>query len=111
QPMAELPLFSGFAFRAVTFVVAIGIWGAYLAWYTVRFRSAAAPQSDSASDSQPAPATKWRPRDTWVMAAMNGGMVVIVLGGIFLNWGLRQFSAIFVLTGIAAGLAGGLGWR
>src|SRR2546423_14914507 len=65
QPMAELPLFLGFTFRAVTFVVAIGIWGAYLAWYTVRFRSAA-PQSDSASDSQPAPATKWRPRDTWV---------------------------------------------
>lgn len=32
QPMAELPLFSGFAFRGVIFVLSMGIWGAYLAW-------------------------------------------------------------------------------
>ena len=38
QPMAELPVFSGFAFRAVFFVLALAIWGAYLAWYATRFR-------------------------------------------------------------------------
>jgi uncharacterized ion transporter superfamily protein YfcC len=38
-------------------------------------------------------------------------MVLIVLGGIFLDWGLRQFSAVFVLMGVFAGWAGGLGWR
>ena len=111
QPMAELPLFSGFAFRAVIFVLALGIWGAYLAWYTVRFRQAAAPQRAEGPDLHPAPVSKWRPRDIWVLAAMNGGMACIVLGGIFLHWELRQFSAVFVLMGAVAGLAGGLGWR
>src|SRR5260370_1176269 len=38
-------------------------------------------------------------------------MISMVLGGIFLRWELRQFSAIFVVVGVAAGLAGGLGWR
>jgi uncharacterized ion transporter superfamily protein YfcC len=42
---------------------------------------------------------------------MNVGMICVVLGGIFLHWGLRQFSAVFVLMGFTAGLAGGLGWR
>lgn len=42
---------------------------------------------------------------------MNGGMASLVLGGIFLHWELRQFSAVFVLMGLAAGLTGGLGWR
>ena len=42
---------------------------------------------------------------------MNGGMLYIVLSGIFLHWELRQFSAIFVLMGVVAGLAGGMGWR
>jgi hypothetical protein len=34
---------------------------------------------------------------------MNGGMTLIVLGGIFRHWGLREFSAIFVVMGMAAG--------
>src|SRR5436189_30644 len=38
-------------------------------------------------------------------------MLYIVLSGIFLHWELRQFSAIFVLMGVVAGLAGGMGWR
>jgi uncharacterized ion transporter superfamily protein YfcC len=40
QPMAELPLFSGFTFRAIVFVLALGLWGAYLAWYARRFEVA-----------------------------------------------------------------------
>jgi uncharacterized ion transporter superfamily protein YfcC len=46
-----------------------------------------------------------------VLTALNAGMIGIVLGGVFLHWGLRQFSAVFVLMGFVAGLTGGLGWR
>jgi uncharacterized ion transporter superfamily protein YfcC len=107
QPMAELPLFSGFAFRSVVFVLAIGIWGAYLAWYARRFRTVPA-QVDEAS---PAHVSKWKQSDIWVLVAMNAGMAAMILGGVFLQWELRQFSAIFVLMGLVAGLVGGLGWR
>jgi uncharacterized ion transporter superfamily protein YfcC len=108
QPMAELPLFSGFAFRSVVFVLAIGIWGAYLAWYARRFRTVPAQQVDEAS---PAHVSKWKQSDIWVLVAMNAGMAAMILGGVFLQWELRQFSAIFVLMGLVAGLVGGLGWR
>jgi uncharacterized ion transporter superfamily protein YfcC len=107
QPMAELPLFSGFAFRSVVFVLAIAIWSAYLAWYARRYRTDP-PQLDEAS---PEHLSKWKQSDIWVLVAMNAGMAAMILGGVFLEWGLREFSAIFVLVGLVAGLAGGLGWR
>ena len=108
QPIAQLPLFSGFLFRSVIFALAMGIWGAYLARYTIRFR---VPASNTGPDLHQAAGSKWSPRDIWVLTIMNAGMLGIVLGGIVLHWELRQFSAIFVLMGVAAGLAGGLGWR
>jgi uncharacterized ion transporter superfamily protein YfcC len=109
QPMAELRMFSGFAFRSVFFVLALTIWGAYLGWYALRHKSHVdAPHEET---EQLGETEKWATRDIWVLAVMNGGMVVIVLGGIFLDWGLRQFSAVFVLMGMLAGWAGGLGWR
>lgn len=107
QPMAELPLFSGFAFRSIVFVLALGIWGGYLAWYAHRFRTEP-PQVDEAT---PAHVSKWKQSDIWVLAATNAGMLAMILGGVFLEWGLREFSAIFVSMGLVAGLAGGLGWR
>lgn len=39
QPLAEVRLFSGFAFRAAIFIPALVIWGGYLAWYAKRFAS------------------------------------------------------------------------
>src|SRR5205823_12964016 len=65
QPMAQLPLFSGFAFRSVVFLIAITIWSAYLGWYTLRFR-AAVPQAGQASSAH---VSKWKQSDFWVLAA------------------------------------------
>jgi uncharacterized ion transporter superfamily protein YfcC len=107
QPMAQLPLFSGFVFRSVVFVLAIAIWSAYLGWYTLRFR-AAVPQAGQASSAY---VSKWKQSDFAVLGAMNAGMASMILGGLFLHWELRHFSAVFVLMGLVAGLAGGLGWR
>ncbi len=107
QPMAQVALFSGFAFRSVVFVLAIGIWGAYLGWYALRFRV----EVSAADQAAAAHAGKWKTSDIWVLVAMNAGMASMILGGVFLHWELLQFSAIWVLMGLAAGLAGGLGWR
>jgi uncharacterized ion transporter superfamily protein YfcC len=46
-----------------------------------------------------------------VLVILNGGLAGLVAGGIFLNWEVPQFAAVMTLVGIAAGLAGGLGWR
>ena len=107
QPMAQLQLFSGFAFRSVVFVLAIGIWNACLGWYALR------PRVEAPLDDQDAlePATKWKPSDIWVLVVMTAGMGAMILGGVFLHWELLQFSAIWVLMAIVAGFAGGLGWR
>jgi uncharacterized ion transporter superfamily protein YfcC len=109
QPMAELRLFSGFAFRSVFFVLALGIWGGYLAWYARRCGVPA--EAISAAEAEGAKAGSWTVRDLVVLLVMNGALVVIVLGGIFLGWGLREFSAVFVLLAVVAGMCGGLGWR
>jgi uncharacterized ion transporter superfamily protein YfcC len=111
QPTAELRMFSGFAFRSVFFVLAMAIWAAYLGWFALRHRSHVPTQDEEQVQPAETDKEKWTARDVWVLAAMNGGMVLIVLGGIFLDWGLRQFSAVFVLMGVVAGWAGGLGWR
>jgi uncharacterized ion transporter superfamily protein YfcC len=110
QPLAQLPLFSGFAFRMVTFVIALAIWGGYLAWFVRRTRGAAAVPVEAAETSHVA-AFPLRARDILVLLILNGGMALIVSGGIFLHWDIPQFSAILIAVGFAAGLAGGLGWR
>ena len=45
-----------------------------------------------------------------MLALLNAAMALLVVGGVFLHWELRQFSAIFLVLGLTAGLAGGLGW-
>ena len=79
----ELPLFSGFAFRSIVFVLALGIWAAYLAWYARHYRTVAS----AGRGSNPAHVTKWKQSDIWVLVAMNAGMAAMILGGVFLEWG------------------------
>jgi uncharacterized ion transporter superfamily protein YfcC len=111
QPMAQVPLFSGLGFRTVVFVFAIAIWGSYVLWYASRLRRGTAPTPASDAALTRSQATRWEPRDVAVLAVMNGGMVLLVAGAIFLRWEIVHFSALFVGIGFAAGLVGGLGWR
>jgi uncharacterized ion transporter superfamily protein YfcC len=111
QPMAELPLFSGFGFRAVVFVLALVTWGVYLARYARRSRAATPSIADESSSVHPAHVSKWRSQDIAVLTALNGGMICLVLGAVLWRWDLPQFSAVFVAVGVVAGLAGKLGWR
>ncbi|MGA8782022.1 MAG: hypothetical protein WB567_14820, partial [Terracidiphilus sp.] len=80
QPVAELPLFSAFAFRSVFFVLALTIWGAYLAWYAMRNRQPVPPEVDINEDEAPGVAAgKWSTRDLWVLVILNAGMALVVL--------------------------------
>ncbi len=113
QPIAELRLFSGFAYRSAFFVLALALWSGYLAWYVARKRvavdNAAVAAGEAASESLSA--GRWNARDVVVVLVLFGGMGVIVLGGVFLEWALGEFTAVFIAMSLLAGLIGGLGWR
>ena len=111
QPLAQVPVFSGFAFRAVVFALAMMVWGGYLAWYSARCRRArAAKEIEGAAHLEPA-AGHWKARDIWVLVVLNVGMLCLVLGGIYLQWGLGHYGAVFIVIGTLSGLFGGLGMR
>ena len=109
QPMAELPLFSGFGFRLVTFTIAMAVWLGFLVWGVGRERATGV--TEPVERHPPVPVARWEPRTIAVLTVMNAGMASLVLGAIYLAWGLVEFSAVFVAVGFAAGLVGGLGWR
>ena len=110
QPIAEVPVFSGFLFRGIVFLCAVVIWGGYLAWYSTRYRRNH-PLPEQEIVHAAAPVSPWKARDIVVLAALNLGMLAIVLGGIYLGWDLVHYGAVFIVMGIVAGLAGGLGPR
>jgi uncharacterized ion transporter superfamily protein YfcC len=116
QPMAELPLFSGFAFRSVFFVLGVAIWAGYLAWYAGKHRLEAPDTgeyeaSEDDADASDATSAAYSSRDMWIVVLLNLGMLVLVLGGSFLHWGLTEFGGVLLLVGILCGLVGGLGLR
>lgn len=110
QPIAQLPLFSGFAFRSVFFVLAVALWAACLAWLLPRL-SLTAAEVDTQIPEPLSDTVRWTAGDIGVLLILNAGMAAIVLGGIFLHWDLIEFSAVFLGTAILDGLIGGLGWR
>jgi len=84
QPMAELPLFSGFGFRLATFVLAMGIWFGYLLWASTRHQVPPADEQTRAA-ARPAAEARWQRRDIAVLAIMNMGMASLVVGAIYWN--------------------------
>ena len=68
QPIAQLPLFSGFLFRSVIFALAMGIWGAYLARYSSTARASRSCAPPPAFPDSPTP-----PANTTIASAADGG--------------------------------------
>jgi uncharacterized ion transporter superfamily protein YfcC len=107
QPMAALPLFSGFGFRTAFVVAAVIIWIGYTLRHARRSLAAAAAPERTAQHLL----ARWRRSDIAVLTIMNAGIALLVAGAITRGWELPQFSAVFVVIAFAAGLTGGLGLR
>ncbi len=110
QPLAELPLFSGFSVRTAFCVLAIAVWLIFTIRHGLRVRS----MNTNAGPMPPEPAagrTLATRRCAAVLAVLNLGMAALVAGAVFRKWEMEQFSAVFVVIGALAGLVGGLGWR
>ena len=112
QPMAGLPLFSGFLFRSVVFAVAIPTWLGYLMWQAYRMgtvQQMVRMDEPETSTSTNSPRTNMR--HYLVLVILNGGLAVMIVGAIIWSWDLDQFCAVIIAIGVVAGLAGGLKLR
>ncbi len=105
QKLAGLPTNSGFGFRSITLAFALGIWIFGTMRYAARIRtSGAAATAEDADLAEPLGG-----RHAVVLALVAAALVMVIIGILLLGWDFDQLSAIFLVMGIAAGLAAGLG--
>jgi uncharacterized ion transporter superfamily protein YfcC len=105
QKLAQLPPFSGWAYRVVFLVIALGIWIVGTMRYAHRHRVA----PDVASPTLAEDATAHRGRPGLVLLLMVAAFGLFGYGVVNLGWDFDQMSALFFVLGVGAGLVGGLG--
>jgi uncharacterized ion transporter superfamily protein YfcC len=108
QKVAELPSLSGWGFRSVVLALAWVIWTAGTVRFARRTRTAPEPVAPTTPGGE-AVAPAGSGRQTVVLGLVIVTFVVFVIGAKWLGWDFEQYSALFFLMGVAAGLVGGLG--
>ena len=103
QKLAELPLLSASLFRIAFLAVALGIWIFATMRHAERTRSTPeAPEADGESESGVSPA------DLTILGMVVVTFAILIWGILSMGWGFDEMSALFFITGILAGLIGGL---
>ena len=107
QGIAGVPLFSGFGFRAVLWVVVTAVVTGYVMWHAARVRRqrdtrVAAPADDVAEAGFTA-------RHGWTLAAFGLGIAALVAGVLTQGWYIVEIAALFVALAAVLGAVGGLG--
>ncbi len=104
QKVAELPPQSGTGFRLLLLVPAMLLWIWATVRYAARTRVAVRVEArDIAGDEQDI-AT----RDVIIALMVGLTFVLFIVGARKWGWDFPEFSALFFLMGVAAGMAGGL---
>jgi uncharacterized ion transporter superfamily protein YfcC len=108
QKVAELPPQSGMGFRLLLLVPAMILW----IWATMRYaaRTRVPPTSTEQGSGEPAgDEGRLTLRDGALIAIIGGTFALFIIGAQRWGWDFEQFSALFFLMGVAAGLVGKLG--
>ena len=107
QKLAELPLVSGWGIRLVALAAALSVW---IGGTLRHARRGWTPVDDAAAtmDVGTAPASSLSKRHAAVLMLVLAAFAAYVFGALRLDWGFDEMSALFLVLGIAAGLAGGL---
>jgi uncharacterized ion transporter superfamily protein YfcC len=106
QKVAELPPQSGAGFRLVLLVPAMVLW----IWATMRYAARTRVVPDPLpSGAEVAGGERLTPRDTWILSIVGVTFALFILGAQRWGWDFDQFSALFFLMGVGAGLIGRLG--
>lgn len=103
QKLAELPLLSAGLFRIAFLVVALSVW----IFATMRHaqRTRTTPEAASEQDEAEGDMSS---HDLFILGMVVATFAVLIWGILSLGWGFDEMSALFFITGIAAGLVGGL---
>ena len=99
--LAQLSPIAGGGLRLVMFVAGVAMWIAWTLRYAARHRVAAV-----AADEVHA---TFSMRHAVILVIALAPMAAYVYGALRLDWGFNELSGAFMIGGIAAGLAGGLG--
>jgi len=109
QRVAELPLLSGWAFRSVFLVVAVGFWLTMTVRYAIRTRSSTGNVDGPSGPTSPNTAIVLGRRHGVILAIVLATFVLLTYGLLGLGWGFAQMSSLFFIMGVIVGLIGGLG--
>ena len=107
QKVAELPAQSGFGFRMTLLIPAMLLW----IWATMRYatQTRVAPASPAGAEFPTSPeATVISSRDLAILVTIVATFGLFIYGAQQWGWDFEQFSALFFLMGVIAGLIGGL---
>lgn len=115
QEISGLPLFSGFAFRVVAYILILGSAILYVYRYAVKVRENPElsltyeedkkRRGDVNMDEMP----EFTGRHKLVMLVLVTGIVVLALGVAMWGFYITELTALFLAIGIVAGIVGGLG--
>lgn len=105
QKVAELPPQSGMGFRLIFLALAMGIW----IWGTWRLAARSEAVAGQGTVTGAPQLEESHAGDATIFALVLATFAVFIAGAQRWGWDFEQFSALFFLMGVAAGLIGRLG--
>ncbi|GJI99068.1 C4-dicarboxylate ABC transporter [Duganella caerulea] len=116
QGIAGVPVFSGWAYRVIVWVIATAVTIVFLMWYAARVKKTPELSPTYALDQdkrreQPHGLGEFHGmtgRHKLVLAIFVGSLIVMVGGVVGYDWYIHEIAALFLTMGIVIGLVGGL---
>jgi uncharacterized ion transporter superfamily protein YfcC len=116
QSISGVPLYSGLAYRLVTWVVGTAVMIAYVMWYArrVKARPELSPVRDldlerEAVRPHNGEEVGWDLRHAATLSVFVASMVLLVVGVLLWKWYIDQIAVLFFGMGILLGFVGGMG--
>lgn len=113
QGFAELPPFSGLAYRGIFYAIAVALFAVHCHRHARRVQRDGVPADEAYDAAEPghSPATAaWNPvRHSAVWLVVACAVVALVVGVVHYGWYMQELSMLFLAMGLLAGLLGGLG--
>lgn len=116
QGIAEIPIFSGFAFRTVVYLFVLTVAITYVMRYAIKIKNDPTKsimygleQKYAGKADEFATFETFKLRHALVLLTLVAGIGVNMYGVFEWDWFLNQLAANFLIVGMIAGLIGGLG--
>lgn len=116
QKLCDLPLFSGLAFRVVSWVTFVTMGVIWMLWYADKIKKdpskslmAGVDMGSLALNHDELVESKFTGRNKSVLTVLLIGMGILIWGVLEKGWYFDELCGILLVTGIAAGLVNGWG--